>query len=505
MGPGVVVWLVWWTLQVEDLTWSEILASPSDVNTILSGWIAAGLALVFFGLNRLQKIPSWLTSGLFLVLLMVVFAFADPPEQLVAGESTSLFFLPVLLAAVLLRPAGCIVFAFLACIELALIAPLAGPSYDGPPAGLMGTILISSIPLYLAGSMIERSLQETRQLSAQRAAILNAIPDGILLVDPDGRILVSNPAATRLLRPIPLDDCHDLDALSSGPGRRLIRVIQAMARGTIDHREQLQHASRTLSLYSAPVETLGRVLVLHDISREAEADRAKSTILALASHELRTPLANVLGYAQLSLETLRPSSRRIAEHLARIVANAERMADTITSISILAQSQANALEIHLQPLETPRLLQILHQAIQPLLTIAQRKGLDVRFDSALPDRILCDADRLQTVFLNLVSNAVKYTRRGRIRLRLFCPDPQHWSISVQDSGSGIPKHELPKLFKSFRLAGQHYATRSTQGAGLGLAVVKQLVDRMGGRVDVRSSPGRGSHFSVTLPLQESPA
>ena len=125
--------------------------------------------------------------------------------------------------------------------------------------------------------------------------------------------------------------------------------------------------------------------------------------------------------------------------------------------------------------------------------------LSSEIDPNLPDTLNGDTARLQQILLNLVSNAVKFTEQGSIRVRLFRPDENQWGIVVSDTGEGIPQSEIPHIFDTFRQV-DGAATRVHGGFGLGLSIVKQLVNLMNGQIDVQSILGEGTTFMITLPL-----
>ncbi len=131
------------------------------------------------------------------------------------------------------------------------------------------------------------------------------------------------------------------------------------------------------------------------------------------------------------------------------------------------------------------------------------KGLQLtcELDENLPDKVTGDSSRLQQILVNLVSNAVKFTETGTIHVQLNKFDDFHWQIAVSDTGQGIPTEDLPHIFDTFRQV-EGTTTRVHGGFGLGLSIVKQLVTLMGGNISVKSELGKGSIFSITLPLMQ---
>jgi signal transduction histidine kinase len=163
-----------------------------------------------------------------------------------------------------------------------------------------------------------------------------------------------------------------------------------------------------------------------------------------------------------------------------------------------AQIRAGRLSIKLQVFKTASLLETLHNTMDK---IASDKGLYLRdeMDPQMPEKLMGDPHRLQQVLVNLVNNAVKFTEMGGILVRVLRSEPGCWKMEVADTGVGIPESEIPHIFETFRQV-DNVTTRQQGGFGLGLSIVKQLVELMGGEIAVRSEEGNGSVFTVTLPL-----
>jgi signal transduction histidine kinase len=134
------------------------------------------------------------------------------------------------------------------------------------------------------------------------------------------------------------------------------------------------------------------------------------------------------------------------------------------------------------------------------LTADKGLSLTSELDNNMPDTLIGDSARLQQILVNLVNNAVKFTQKGSIHVRLSNLDKHNWGISVTDTGQGIPKEEIHNIFDAFRQV-EGTTTRVHGGFGLGLSIVKQLVNLMGGNISVESELGHGSTFFITLPLE----
>ena len=234
-------------------------------------------------------------------------------------------------------------------------------------------------------------------------------------------------------------------------------------------------------------------------AREAAeaATRLKSTILANMSHEIRTPLTAVLGYAELLAAEVPDELRTFAETIERA---GRRLLDTLNSVLDLAQLEGGALEIDLAPLPLLAEAQAACEALRPL---ANQKGLTLTVDGE-PVGALADRAAIGRVLDNLVGNALKFTSAGRVSVRVGPSGDGGACLRVSDTGVGISDAFLPRLFTDFQQESEGHE-RAYEGNGLGLAITRGLVERMGGTIRVESEQGVGSTFTVNLLWAEAPA
>ena len=226
-----------------------------------------------------------------------------------------------------------------------------------------------------------------------------------------------------------------------------------------------------------------------------EASQAKSRFLANMSHEFRTPLNSVIGFADVLLEADPPLSADHGSYIDRIRTNGIHLLQLVNEILDLSKIEAGKLELRLQPVSLPELVRNVTTTLE---VQAQAKGIGLGVD--VPEALAplqTDAQRLRQVLINLVGNAIKFTDRGTVTVRVSAhPDGRTpLRLDVIDTGVGIPADRLTAVFEAFRQVDGSTA-RKYPGTGLGLAICKSLVERMGFTIAVESQLGRGSTFSV---------
>jgi signal transduction histidine kinase len=230
-----------------------------------------------------------------------------------------------------------------------------------------------------------------------------------------------------------------------------------------------------------------------------ESSRLKSEFLSTMSHELRTPLNAIRGFTSIMLEGMGGEIDAEARHMIeRVSANGERLLGLINDILDIAKIEAGRMELVTENLKPHQLVE--HWQSQMSVLAAQRGlAFDVQVDPNLPEIIQGDSARITQIAINLLSNAFKFTKEGKVSLEVRNGASDRWQIVVGDTGIGIPPHALSYIFDEFRQV-DGSSKRAYGGTGLGLAIVRNLCRIMGGKIEVTSELGKGSVFTVTLPL-----
>ncbi|WP_116133631.1 response regulator [Tropicimonas sp. IMCC34043] len=385
-----------------------------------------------------------------------------------------------------------------------------------------------------------RDLYETqqarRQLEAaaaeQRRTVVTAIetiPDGFSLYDANDRLMLRNqrflemfPAAANLPEGAGYGDFLDA-AIATGEvdlgdrdpgawkaGRMKIHADPAGSRKEMPYASGWMMVTRrktpdggTVCVYSDITELRRRQTELEVARAEAEAaNESKSRFLASMSHELRTPLNAIIGYSEMLIEDSEDEGNTaMVPDLEKIMASGRHLLALINDILDLSKVEAGKMELHLERIDLTALLREVEATVAPLVA---RNGnrLQVTLGPDLGD-IESDRTKLRQNLFNLLSNAAKFTDHGQIELEVRRED-EAVRFDVRDDGIGMSEEQMARLFQPFSQA--ESSTASTYGGtGLGLSIVRSFTEMMGGEVTVRSAPGKGACFTLTLPARSEAA
>jgi PAS domain S-box-containing protein len=367
-----------------------------------------------------------------------------------------------------------------------------------------------------------------------RDAVIDSMTDGMIVLDTLERVVDLNPAAQQIIgrtastiigKPITqairlLSDQPELVerfrapiptqseiVLGSGDGKRYLDVRVSPLRDGRDRLTGHVVVIRDITerkLAEARIQTQNETLVktneeLALARKQAEqATRLKSEFLATMSHELRTPLNAIVGYTDILLAGM--AGEMSAEqhgYQERVLANAEHLLGLINDVLDLSKIEAGRMDLVQKAF---KLRDWLNDIVLQNRVLAEEKGLrfEVQLDEQLPEDIVNDAARLKQILINLISNAVKFTEAGHVKVEVCRNDRDTWKMVVSDSGIGIPVHARDTIFEEFRQV-DGTARREHGGTGLGLAIVRKLVLMMGGTIRLQSDLGKGSTFTVVVP------
>ena len=352
----------------------------------------------------------------------------------------------------------------------------------------------------------ESSLRLTEEKNRSEA-VISCIPEGIIVTDTENHLILANERAESIFKfssekaqgKLLLEYLNNEDLIAhfreevQWQGKRLVREI---------HLPDAEGKDRIYALISSPVIAskdegrIGIITIIRDVTQEKELGELRDGFLRTVTHELRTPLTSIIGFLELikgsTQQALSDQTRKWIQIALHEAANLKELIDDLLDLS---QIRAGRMRIQHEYLNVVELFSSLVQTFQPL---AQRRQLDLIAGAVDPSlEISADGSKLRRILVNLISNALKFTQVGYIRLD--CVDDAHEIIfSVTDTGIGLREDETEVIFEKFRQI-DYSSTRKYEGIGLGLSIVKQLVEMHGGRVWVVSVFGKGSTFYFSLP------
>ena len=325
-------------------------------------------------------------------------------------------------------------------------------------------------------------------------AVLERAREAIVVVDEEDSVLLCNAEAYAVLKVTREGPLHR--PVGSVVQPLALQAILARARqtGQPARTEVLLEDGRTFNAQVTPVEGVGRLLVMQDITHLKELDDTRSELIFTLAHDLRTPLTNIQGYVSL-LPRVGPLTEQQEAFIGRVQESVDAITALISDVVEVSRLETGlALEIEMIDLR-----EIIAEAVIRFQPLATEKSQRLRWQRP-EDLSLVEGDRirLRQVMDNLLSNAVRYTdQEGQITVEAG-DEVGHVVVRVIDTGIGIPLAEQPHIFEKFYRTDAAKAA-GTKGAGLGLAIVKSVIERHNGRVWVESKPGEGSAFSFVLP------
>jgi two-component system phosphate regulon sensor histidine kinase PhoR len=352
------------------------------------------------------------------------------------------------------------------------------------------------------GREVTRQIAALSQERAQLQAIVAGMVEGVLAVDEEDRLLFCNRAAAELLG----------SAAQDAVGRRLREVarladlpklLAQARRGGPGHQEIVLHhagAERVLDVHVTRFDggqTRGLVIVLHDITDLRRLERIRRDFVANVSHELKTPLTSIKGFVETLLGGAIDDQENNVRFLQKIDTHVERLTNLVRDLLSLARIESQEGPLKLRPVDCHS---IVREAVARHEVAIKQHGLRCTAElDGKPTVVLGDHEAITQILDNLLDNAVKYTpQAGEIRVRLRRGDGEA-CIEVEDTGIGIPKSDLDRVFERFYRV-DRARSRELGGTGLGLSIVKHLAQAMKGTVRVESELGKGSRFTVCLRL-----
>ncbi|MEB6549584.1 cell wall metabolism sensor histidine kinase WalK [Heyndrickxia sporothermodurans] len=362
-----------------------------------------------------------------------------------------------------------------------------------------------SIAINTLAKSLQHQMEEISENQQKLTGVLTNMVSGVMLINPEGRIVLVNPAMEKIIGST-ADQLRGKLHIEAGKSFGLSQLIDQSLKKKIKIHDEVQMYypdQRILDAHLAPYlgangEIKGIITVLHDITDIRRLEKMRSEFVANVSHELKTPITSLKGFAETLLDGAMYDPEIAKSFLTIIHDESERLHRLITDILHLSKIEQHQLPFHPEPLNVTG---VIYETIDTIQEEINKKQLTIKLPNQKPVIIDAEKDRLQQIILNLVANAVTYTPdKGTIEIGIVEKDDQI-ELTVKDTGIGISKEELPRIFERFYRVDKA-RSRNSGGTGLGLAIVKHLVESHHGSIQVDSEEGKGTLFTITLPKKQ---
>ena len=356
----------------------------------------------------------------------------------------------------------------------------------------------------MAGRLREK-IGDLEREQAKATAVLDAMVEGVIATDGHDHIILINERARVLfgLGRARADRLPLLEVIRNVDLHDVLGESRLAADGTVVGREikLSEPLERVLQVHAVPLrftgEARGVVMVLHDITELRRLEQVRTEFIANVSHELRTPLTAIHGYLETLLDGALEEPEHARKFLEIVFRHTERLGRLTDDLTDLSNIELGRISLHLEPTAVAGVAESVLAIIAPRAAAGQ-VTVEAKLPAGLP-AVIADRDRLAQILINLVDNAVKYTPKGgRVWLEGRVREPGVVEVAVCDTGTGIPKADLPRLTERFYRVDKA-RSRELGGTGLGLAIVKHLVLAHGGELSIDSELWKGTTVRFTLP------
>ena len=347
---------------------------------------------------------------------------------------------------------------------------------------------------------LKENLNEVSRQKNQIETILLHMTDGIIAFNMEGKITLVNPAATRLLRIMPEEDSFEKIFQKVNIEINMEKIIYLDNWTSSEERVTL--GDTNINLFFAPLKNenetpAGVMVVIQDITEHVKLDNMRKEFVADVSHELKTPITSIMGYADTLLEGEYDKQTQ-DKFLGVIASEARRMAKLVTDLLALSRFDNNQIKQEKEEFDLGELVKKCQERVQP--QIKQKRHQVECFVTANVPPVYADKDGISRVILNVLTNSIKYTKEeGHIKIYVgFVYNDAY--IKVIDNGLGIPEEDLSRIFERFYRVDKA-RTREMGGTGLGLSIAKEILDRNGGSIDIKSEQGKGTEVVIRIPTK----
>lgn len=352
------------------------------------------------------------------------------------------------------------------------------------------------------GRQLKYNIHALNQEKEQAQSILTSMADGVISLNRDGEIVLTNPPADRFIDLLMYDrEGKDQQNQNIAPNELRDALHQVISQEK-EVMTDISAQGRIFVMIMSPLYNQsyvrGAVAVIRDMTEERQLDKLRKDFIANVSHELRTPISMLQGYSEAIKDDIAETKEEKNELAQIIYEEANRMGRLVNELLDLARMEAGHLTLDIEEVEVDPYLNKIYKKFHGL---AMEKSIQFDLINEIQEKYVCiDPDRMEQVLTNLIDNAIRHTDEDGIVKLVAKSTQEHFIFTVLDNGSGIVGEDLPFIFERFYKADKSRAkTNGNTGTGLGLAIAKNIVEAAGGTINVHSKINEGTTFIVSLP------
>jgi len=349
-------------------------------------------------------------------------------------------------------------------------------------------------------SELKENLNEVTRQKKQMETILLHMTDGIIAFNMEGKIILINPAAIKMLELLESDNSFEKIFGKLNVDINMEKIIYL--ENWTSQEQRIQVKEKYVNMLFAPFRDendrpAGMIVVLQDITEHVKLDNMRKEFIADVSHELKTPITSIMGYADTLLES--EYEKELQERFLTVISTeARRMARIVTDLLTLSKHDTKQIKWEKTEFDLGELVKGVHDKL--MIEIEKKNHKVESFVTANVPPVYADRDGIERVVLNIITNSIKYTEPGgtiKIYVGFVYNDAY---IKVIDNGIGIPKDDLGRIFERFYRVDKA-RTREMGGTGLGLSIAKEILDQNGGTIDIKSEKGKGTEVVIKIPTR----
>lgn len=347
---------------------------------------------------------------------------------------------------------------------------------------------------------LKENLNETTRQKKQMETILLHMTDGIIAFNIEGNVTHINPAAKTFLN---LKDENTFEEIFNNHNIDINLEKIIYLENWTSSKQQINIEDRTINLFFAPFKNenekpAGLIVVIQDITEHVKLDTMRKRFVADVSHELKTPITSIMGYAETLIES-EVDAETTSKFLERISGEAKRMATLVSDLLTLSRYDTSKAKVNKTEFDLGELVKYTVEGLD--IEIKKKNQNAECFVTSNVPLVYADKNGVERVVINILSNAIKYTPEGgKIKVYVgFVYNDAY--IKIIDTGIGIPKDDLDKIFERFYRVDKA-RTREMGGTGLGLSIAKEILDQNGGMIDIKSEIGKGTEVVIRIPTKQ---